>query len=140
MCMSSPARVSSCKAWRRRRDELASGAGAGRWPFFRHPAQKPLLGIRLSVPENATLSNTAKLSARLITSTQEGPSGRDPRASRHSRCEWQSRRGSGYYAAENGIVETDINLTLRHDPGTWEVRIKELGKRNGVREMDAVAK
>ncbi|MFO1440009.1 MAG: LamG-like jellyroll fold domain-containing protein [Verrucomicrobiaceae bacterium] len=87
---------------------------------------KPLLGIELSVPENATLSNTAKLSAR-ITSTQEGPVKAvipvrlDIRDANGNLAE-----GSGYYAAENGIVETDINLAPNDDPGTWEVRIKEL--------------
>jgi uncharacterized protein YfaS (alpha-2-macroglobulin family) len=78
------------------------------------------------VPENATLNNTAKLAAR-ITSTQEGPVKAvipvrlDIRDANGNLAE-----GSGYYAAENGILEAEINLAPNDDPGTWEVRIKEL--------------
>jgi hypothetical protein len=87
---------------------------------------KPLLGIELSVPESATLNNTAKLSAR-ITSTQEGPT----KAVIPVRLEIRDANGnlaegSGCYAAENGLLETEINLAPNDDPGTWEVRIKEL--------------
>ncbi|MBE7497883.1 MAG: LamG domain-containing protein [Verrucomicrobiaceae bacterium] len=87
---------------------------------------KPLLGIELSVPENATLNNTAKLSAR-ITTTQEGPT----KAVIPVRLEIRDANGnlaegSGHYAAENGILETSIELAPNDDPGTWEVRIKEL--------------
>lgn len=87
---------------------------------------KPLLGIELSVPDNATLNNTAKLSAR-ITTTQEGPVKAvipvrlDIRDANGNLAE-----GSGYHAAENGILEAEINLAPNDDPGTWEVRIKEL--------------
>jgi hypothetical protein len=87
---------------------------------------KPLLGIQLDVPENATLSNTAKVSAR-ITTTQETPTKlvipvrvdiRDANGN--------SAEGSGFYAAENGIVELSLNLAPNEDPGTWEIRVKEL--------------
>jgi|UniRef100_UPI003785315C hypothetical protein len=87
---------------------------------------KPLLGIQLDVPENATLNNTAKVSAR-ITTTQEAPTKavipvrveiRDANGS--------AAEGSGFYAAENGIVELSLNLAPNEDPGTWEIRVKEL--------------
>lgn len=87
---------------------------------------KPLLGIQLDVPENATLSNTAKISAR-ITTTQEAPTKAvipvrvDIRNANGSAAE-----GSGFYAAENGIIELSLNLAPNEDPGTWEIRVKEL--------------
>jgi uncharacterized protein YfaS (alpha-2-macroglobulin family) len=34
--------------------------------------------------------------------------------------------GSGFYAAENGIAELSLNLAPNEDPGTWEIRVKEL--------------
>jgi len=87
---------------------------------------KPLLGIELSIPENATLSNTAKLSAR-ITTTQEGPvKAVIPVRLDIRDANGKLAEGSGYYAAENGILEAEINLAPNDDPGTWEVRIKEL--------------
>jgi uncharacterized protein YfaS (alpha-2-macroglobulin family) len=34
--------------------------------------------------------------------------------------------GSGFYAAENGILDLTLDLAPNDDPGTWEVRAKEL--------------
>lgn len=108
--------------------------GAMSWPVELGPCDgkiflvmpKPLLGIQLDVPENATLSNTAKVSAR-ITTTQEAPTKAvipvrvDIRNANGSAAE-----GSGFYAAENGIIELSLNLAPNEDPGTWEIRVKEL--------------
>lgn len=108
--------------------------GAMSWPVELGPCDgkiflvmpKPLLGIQLDVPENATLSNTAKISAR-ITTTQEAPTKAvipvrvDIRNANGSAAE-----GSGFYAAENGIIELSLNLAPNEDPGTWEIRVKEL--------------
>lgn len=87
---------------------------------------KPLLGIELSVPEIAKLNNTAKVFAR-ITTTQDGPTKAiiPVRLDIHD-ANGNLVEGSGYYAAENGILETALNLAPNDDPGTWEVRIKEL--------------
>jgi hypothetical protein len=87
---------------------------------------KPLLGIELSVPENATLHNAAKLSAR-ITSTQEGPViAVIPVRLEIRDANGNLAEGSGYYTAKNGILEAEINLASNDDPGTWEVRVREL--------------
>ncbi len=108
--------------------------GAMSWPIELGPCDgkiflvmpKPLLGIQLDVPENATLSNTAKISARLTT-TQEAPTKAvipvrvDIRNANGSAAE-----GSGFYAAENGSIELSLNLAPNEDPGTWEIRVKEL--------------
>ena len=108
--------------------------GAMSWPVELGPCDgkiflvmpKPLLGIQLDVPENATLSNTAKVSAR-ITTTQEAPTKAvipvrvDIRNANGSAAE-----GSGFHAAENGIIELSLNLAPNEDPGTWEIRVKEL--------------
>lgn len=111
-----------------------SDDGVMSWPVELGPCDgrifvilpKPLLGIDLSVPENATLNNTAKLSARLTT-TQEGPvKAVIPMRLDIRDANGNLAEGSGYYAAENGILETEINLAPNDDPGTWEVRIKEL--------------
>jgi hypothetical protein len=108
--------------------------GVMSWPVALGPCDgkifmvlpKPLLGIQLDVPENATLSNTAKVSAR-ITTTQEAPT----KAVIPVRVEIRdangnAAEGSGFYAAENGIVELSLNLAPNDDPGTWEIRVKEL--------------
>jgi hypothetical protein len=111
-----------------------SDDGVMSWPVELGPCDgrifvilpKPLLGIELSVPENATLNNTAKLSARLTT-TQEGPvKAVIPMRLDIRDANGNLAEGSGYYAAENGILETEINLAPNDDSGTWEVRIKEL--------------
>jgi len=87
---------------------------------------KPLMGLQLALPESATVGNSAKLSAR-ITTTQDAPTKAvipvrvDVRDANGKLTE-----GSGFYAAENGIVELDLNLAPNEDAGTWEVRVKEL--------------
>jgi len=87
---------------------------------------KPLLGIQLDVPENATLNNTAKINAR-ITTTQDAPTKAVIPVRVDIRdANGKSAEGSGFYAAENGIVELSLNLAPNEDPGTWEIRVKEL--------------
>lgn len=87
---------------------------------------KPLLGLELDVPESASFGNVAKVSAR-ITSTQDTPTKAvipvrvDVRDATGKLSE-----GSGFYAAENGIVTIELNLAPNEDPGTWEIRVKEL--------------
>jgi uncharacterized protein YfaS (alpha-2-macroglobulin family) len=34
--------------------------------------------------------------------------------------------GSGFYAAENGLLDLTLDLAPNDDAGTWEVRMKEL--------------
>ena len=34
--------------------------------------------------------------------------------------------GSGWYAAENGLFSLDLNIASNDDPGTWEIRVREL--------------
>jgi hypothetical protein len=87
---------------------------------------KPLLGIQLEVPELATVGNAAKIMAK-ITTTQDTPTKAvipvrvDVRDANGKLTE-----GSGFYAAENGIAELSLNLAPNEDPGTWEIRVKEL--------------
>lgn len=108
--------------------------GSMSWPVELGPCDgkiflvmpKPLLGIQIDAPENATLGNTAKMTAR-ITTTQDAPAKAvipvrvDIRDANGNASE-----GSGFYAAENGIVEIAFNLAPNDDPGTWEIRVKEL--------------
>ena len=108
--------------------------GVMNWPVDLGPCDgkifmvmpKPLLGIHLDVPENATMGNTAKVSAH-ITTTQDAPTKAvipvrvDIRDANGATTE-----GSGHYAAENGIVELELNLAPNADPGTWEIRVQEL--------------
>lgn len=108
--------------------------GSMRWPVELGPCDgrifmitpRPLLGIQLDVPENAIVNNTARISAR-ITTTQEAPTKAvipvrvDVRDANGNTAE-----GSGFYAAENGSVELNLNLAPNEDPGAWEIRVKEL--------------
>lgn len=87
---------------------------------------KPLLGLKLEVPENAVVGNSAKIAVSIST-TQDAPTKAvipvrvDVRDANGKAAE-----GSGFYAAENGIVEIKLDLAPNEDPGSWEVRVKEL--------------
>jgi hypothetical protein len=87
---------------------------------------KPLLGIQLDVPENATMGNTAKINAHITTTLNTPTKAVIPMRLDVRDANGKSAEGSGFYAAENGIVELDLNLAPNEDPGTWEIRVKEL--------------
>lgn len=87
---------------------------------------KPLLGIHLDVPENATLNNTAKITVRITTTQDVSAKAVIPVRVDIRDANGKLTEGSGFYAAENGIVELSLNLAPNEDPGTWEVRVKEL--------------
>ena len=87
---------------------------------------KPLLGLKLEVPENAVAGNSAKIGVS-ITTTQEAPTKAVIPVRVDIRdASGKATEGSGFYAAENGIVEIKLDLAPNEDPGTWEVRVKEL--------------
>ncbi|WP_395750468.1 LamG-like jellyroll fold domain-containing protein [Prosthecobacter sp.] len=87
---------------------------------------KPLLGLKLEVPENAVVGNKVKVAVG-ITSTQEAPTKAVVPVRVDIRdANGKETEGSGYYAAENGIVEIGLDLAPNEDPGVWEVRVKEL--------------
>lgn len=87
---------------------------------------KPLLGVELAVPESATLNHTAKITVRINT-TQDGPAKAvipvrlDIRDANSNLAE-----GSGWYAAENGMLEVPLDLAPNDETGTWEIHAREL--------------
>ncbi len=87
---------------------------------------KPLLGLKLEVPENATVGNTARVSLRLTTSQETPLKAVIPVRVTLRDATGKTAEGSGFYAAENGILDLDLNLAPNEDPGTWEIRVKEL--------------
>lgn len=108
--------------------------GSVSWPVALGPCDgavfmvlpKPLLGLKLDVPESASPGNTAKLSLQ-ITTTQDAPTKAVVPVRLDIRdASGQSAEGSGFYAAENGIVQLDLNLAPNESPGTWEIRATEL--------------
>lgn len=108
--------------------------GSVSWPVELGPCDgrifmitpKPLLGIKLDAPETATVGNEVKVTVS-ITTTQDTPTKAVvPVRVTIRDANGKSAEGSGFYAAENGTVELDLNLAPNEDPGTWEIRVKEL--------------
>jgi len=108
--------------------------GSMSWPVDLGPCDgrifmitpKPLLGIKLEVPETATVGNVAKISVH-ITTTQDAPTKAVVPVRMDIRdASGKSAEGSGFYAAENGIIELQLNIAPNEDVGTWEVRVREL--------------
>lgn len=111
-----------------------SADGVMSWPVDLGPCDgrifmvmpKPLLGMKLDVPENAVVGNSAKIAVG-ITTTQEAPvKAVIPVRVDIRDASGKAAEGSGFYAAENGIVEFSLDIAPNEDPGTWEVRVKEL--------------
>ncbi len=87
---------------------------------------KPLLGIQLDVPEEATMGNLARVGVSLTTSQEAPLKAVVPVRVTIRDASGKTAEGSGHYAAENGTVSIGLNLAPNEDPGTWEVRVKEL--------------
>ncbi len=87
---------------------------------------KPLLGLNLELPESATAGQKAAVKLQ-ITSTADSPL----KAVIPVKVEIRDANGvltecSGFHAAENGVLDLALDLAPNDDPGTWEVRVKEL--------------
>jgi hypothetical protein len=101
---------------------------------------KALLGIQLEVPDSATFGNVARVRAQ-ITTTQQAPT----KAVLPVRVDVRDANGkltegSGFYAAENGIVELALDIAPNEDPGMWEIRVKELASGMEARKWMRVGK
>lgn len=87
---------------------------------------KPLLGIALDVPPTATCGNKVSVKAT-ITTTQEKPMKAIVPVRVDIRdANGKPAEGSGWYAAENGLFSLDLNIATNDDPGTWEIKVREL--------------
>lgn len=104
------------------------------WPVDLGPAEgrifmvlpKPLLGIKLEVAETATRGNQLKVRTQ-ITFPQEVPiKAVIPMRVDIRDANGKTSEGTGYYAAENGILEVNLDLAGNEDPGVWEICVKEL--------------
>lgn len=104
------------------------------WPIHLGPGDgtifmvtpKPLLGIKLEVPETATVGNTARITAT-ITTTQDAPiKAIVPMRVDIRDANGKPAEGSGWHGATNGVLTMDVNVAANEDPGIWEFRIREL--------------
>lgn len=87
---------------------------------------KPLLGLKLEVPESATAGQKAAVKLQ-ITSTADSPlKAVIPVKVDIRDANGVLTEGSGFYAAENGVLDLTLDLAPNDDAGTWEVRMKEL--------------
>ena len=122
--------------------------GAMSWPVDLGPGDgkiymvvpKPLLGIQLEAPDSAAFGNVARARAQ-ITTTQQAPT----KAVLPVRVDVRDAsgkltEGSGFYAAENGILELALDIAPNEDPGVWEIRVKELASGMEARKWMRVGK
>jgi hypothetical protein len=104
------------------------------WPVNLGPADgriflvmpKPLLGIQMEVPETATVGNQLQVGVKITTTQNEPPRAVIPMRLDICDANGKSSEGTGFYAAENGILELNLDLATNDDPGFWEIRVKEL--------------
>ena len=87
---------------------------------------KPLLGMKLDVPESAMVGNKARITVNITTTQEATTKAVIPVRVDIRDASGKAAEGSGFYAAENGILELSLDLAPNEDPGTWEVRVQEL--------------
>ena len=109
-------------------------AGRVSWPVELGPCDgrlflilpKPLLQIRLEAPATAKPGQSATVQATL-TSTEEAPvRAAVPVEVRIRDANGRPAEGSGFHTAENGVLKLTLDLAPNDDPGTWEIRVREL--------------
>ncbi len=87
---------------------------------------KPLLQLTSDLPATAQRGQTAEVKVSL-TSTQDAPlKAVVPLQVEVRDANGKSAEGSGFYAAKNGLLILPLAIASNDDPGTWEVRVKEL--------------
>jgi hypothetical protein len=119
-----------------------SADGLMSWPVDLGPCDgrifmvlpKPLLGIKLEAPENAVAGNTAKIAVSITTTQNASAKAVVPIRVDIRDASGKSTEGSGFYAAENGTLELSLDFAPNEDPGTWEIRVKELASGMEVRK------
>ncbi|TDU62529.1 concanavalin A-like lectin/glucanase superfamily protein [Prosthecobacter fusiformis] len=90
---------------------------------------KPLLQLTADLSPTAKRGQTAALNIRLTT-TQDTPlKAVIPVEIQIRDANGKAAEGSGHYAAENGLLTLPLSIATNDDPGTWEVRIRELASR-----------
>jgi hypothetical protein len=87
---------------------------------------KPLLGIKLEVAETATLGNQLKVRAQITTTRDVPTKAVIPMRVDIRDANGKTSEGTGFYAAENGILEVNLDFADNDDPGVWEICVKEL--------------
>ncbi len=99
---------------------------------------KPLLQIQADLPATAKRGNRAELHISLTT-TQDAPlKAVIPLQIEVRDANGKPTEGSGFYAAENGIVTLPLDIAANEDPGTWEIRVKELASKMEITRWMAV--
>ena len=87
---------------------------------------KPLLSLSLDVPATATCGNMATIKATLATTDAAPLKAVVPVEIEIHDANGKRSEGSGHYAAENGSIELHLDLAPNDDPGTWQIRVREL--------------
>lgn len=99
------------------------GPGEGRIYMI---TPKPLLHLALDAPVTATCGHIAKLTSTLTTTDDASVKAVIPLEVEIQDANGKRSEGSGYYAALNGSLSLDLNLAPNEDPGTWQIRVREL--------------
>ncbi len=108
--------------------------GSASWPVNLGPCDgrifmvtpNPLLGITLDAPETATRGNTATIKTTISTTQNATMKAIVPMRVDIHDANGRPAEGTGFYAAENGLLTLELNIATNDDPGVWEVRVREL--------------
>jgi hypothetical protein len=87
---------------------------------------KPLLSLTLDAPATATCGNQATVKVTLASSDAAPFKAIVPVEIEILDANGTRSEGSGHYAAQNGVLDVSIDLAPNEDPGTWQIRAREL--------------
>ncbi len=113
------------------------GEGRTTWPVELGPCEgrvflvlpKPLLSLALEMPESAKAGNSATVSVSIATTAKEPAKAIIPVKVEIADANGRSAEGSGYYGAKDGRLEIKLDIAANEDPGTWQIKVRELASR-----------
>ncbi|MBX3739679.1 MAG: LamG domain-containing protein [Akkermansiaceae bacterium] len=86
----------------------------------------PLQSVTADLPDSIKRGETAELRVRITTGNDQPVKAVIPLEVRIRDTNGKEAEGSGYHAAKDGTLVLPLSIATNEDPGSWEIRIKEL--------------
>jgi hypothetical protein len=104
------------------------------WPITLGPCDgtiylvtpKPLMDLKVELSREAKAGETADLAIQVTDTTQGPVKAAIPVDVQILDANGRPAERSGFYALKNGPLKLRLDIAVNDDPGTWEVRVREL--------------
>ena len=93
---------------------------------------RPMLQLKVEVPETAKVGNAAKVGVQLVDTKQSPVAAVVPVQVLVHDANGKPAEGSGFYGAKDGKLSINLDIAPNDDPGIWQISVRELATRMEV--------